>query len=147
VCSLEEEGSGSRYGSRVFIRQASVLFSPFFFLADLRDAVTGYVIGGLTAADAGEGWVIRLKVVEDHRSRGIGRLLLEAAITSLATAGAKKILLSVAPGNTNAIRLYRKYGFTETGSHAGYFGTGEDRIIMEFQTTPADDPDARKDRV
>ena len=34
VCSLEEEGSGSRYGSRVFIRQASVLFSPFFFVAE-----------------------------------------------------------------------------------------------------------------
>ncbi|MDD1713860.1 MAG: GNAT family N-acetyltransferase [Methanoregulaceae archaeon] len=137
VSSLEEEGSGSRYGSRVFIRQASVLFSPFFFVAELGDAVTGYAIGGLTAADAGEGWVIRLKIVEGHRSRGMGHLLLDAAVTSLAAAGADKVLLTVAPGNTKAIGLYRKYGFLETGFKAGYFGTGEDRIIMEFRTLPA----------
>jgi [ribosomal protein S18]-alanine N-acetyltransferase len=141
VCSLEEERSGSRYGSRVFIRQASVLFSSFFFVAEIGDAVTGYAIGGLTVADAGEGWVIRLKVLEGHRSRGMGRLLLDAAVTSLAAAGAKKVLLSVAPGNTKAIGLYRKYGFSETGFQPGYFGTGEDRIIMEFRTLPADDPD------
>ena len=137
VSSLEEEGSGSRYGSRVFIRQASVLFSPFFFVAELGDAVTGYAIGGLTAADAGEGWVIRLKIVEGHRSRGMGHLLLDAAVTSLAAAGADKVLLTVAPRNTKAIGLYRKYGFLETGFKAGYFGTGEDRIIMEFRTLPA----------
>lgn len=144
VCSLEEEGSGSWYGSRVSIRQASVLFSPFFFVAELGDAVTGYAIGGLTAADAGEGWVIRLKVVEVHRSRGMGRLLLDAAVLSLAAAGAKKVLLSVAPGNTKAIGLYRKYGFSETAFQAGYFGTGEDRIIMEFRPPPADDPGQEK---
>jgi ribosomal protein S18 acetylase RimI-like enzyme len=137
VSALEEEGSGSPYRSRVFIRQASVLFSAFFFVAEVQDRVTGYAIGSLTAADAKEGWVIRLKVVEEHRSRGMGRLLLDAAVSSLAAAGAQKVLLSVAPGNTKAIRLYKKYGFSETGFQAGYFGTGEDRIIMEFRPAPA----------
>jgi ribosomal protein S18 acetylase RimI-like enzyme len=144
VSSLEEEGSGSRYSSRVFIRQASVLLSPFFFVAEVQDVITGYAIGSPTASDANEGWVIRLKVVESQRSRGMGRLLLEAAITTLASAGAQKVLLSVAPGNTKAIRLYKKYGFFETSFQAGYFGTGEDRIIMEFRTAPADDPDGAR---
>jgi ribosomal-protein-alanine N-acetyltransferase len=139
VSSLEEEGSGSRYGSRVFIRQASVLFAPFFFVAELQDTVTGYAIGSLTAADAKEGWVIRLKVIEGHQSRGIGRLLLDAAVTSQAAAGAKKVLLSVAPGNTKAIALYTTYGFSEIAFKEGYFGTNEDRIIMEFRTAPAGD--------
>ena len=141
VSSLEEDRSGSRYGSRVFIRQASVLFSPFFFVARVQDVVTGYAIGSLTAADANEGWVIRLKVIERHRSRGMGRLLLDATVRALDAAGAKKVLLSVAPGNTKAIRLYKKYGFSETAFQAGYFGTGEDRVIMEFRKAFADDPD------
>jgi [ribosomal protein S18]-alanine N-acetyltransferase len=137
VSSLEEEGSGSQYRSRVFIRQASVIFSPFFFVAEVQAVVTGYAIGSLTAADANEGWVIRLKVVEEHRSRGMGRLLLDAVVSTLADAGAIKVLLSVAPGNIKAIRLYKKFGFSETAFLAGYFGTGEDRIIMEFRTAPA----------
>ena len=83
--------------------------------------------------------MIRLKVVEGHQSRGIGRLLLDAAVTSQATAGAKKVLLSVAPGNTKAIALYTTYGFSEIAFQEGYFGTGEDRIIMEFRTAPEGD--------
>jgi len=141
VCLLEEERSGSRYGSAVFIRQASVVFSPFFFIAELRQAVTGYTIGSLTSVDAREGWVLRLKVVEGLRSRGIGRLLLDTVVTSLAAAGAKKVLLSVAPGNKNAIGLYKKYGFSEIGFQTGYFGEGEDRIIMAFRTMPGEEPE------
>lgn len=140
VCLIDKGGSGSRYGSAVFVRQASVVFSPFFFVAELKDSVTGYAIGGLTAADPLEGWVLRLKVVEGARSRGIGRLLLDAVINNLTGAGANRILLSVAPGNRVAVGLYRRYGFSKIGFQAGYFGPGEDRFIMEFRSVPSVDP-------
>lgn len=144
VCLLEEEGSGSRYGSAVFIRQASVVFSPFFFVTELKGAVIGYAIGGMTAVDAREGWVLRLKVVEEARSRGIGRLLLDTVIKTLEVAGADRVLLSVAPGNRVAVGLYRRYGFSKIGFQAGYFGPGEDRIIMECRTIPAGDPEKQE---
>jgi ribosomal-protein-alanine N-acetyltransferase len=115
-------------------------------VAELEKVITGYTIGSLTSSDAREGWVLRLKVIEGARSRGIGRLLLDAAVTSLASAGAERVLLSVAPGNSIAIGLYNKYGFSEIGIQAGYFSEGEDRIIMEFRTDPAESPDTVQER-
>jgi ribosomal-protein-alanine N-acetyltransferase len=134
VCCLERGRSGSSYGSAVFIRQASVIFSPFFFVADQRGEVVGYGIGALDQGDMEEGWILRLKVDEYLRSRGIGHLLLDRVVCSLIDAGAARILLSVAPDNNKAIRLYVRYGFSKIHTLTCYFGDGEDRIIMQLET-------------
>jgi ribosomal-protein-alanine N-acetyltransferase len=133
VCLYERMRSRSTYGSAVFIRQASVIFSQFFFVAEHEGIVGGYGIGALNQNNMEEGWVLRLNVDQHLRSRGIGRLLLEHVIGSLIVAGATRILLSVAPGNTSAIRLYERFGFLKTQFLANYFGNGEDRIIMLYE--------------
>jgi ribosomal-protein-alanine N-acetyltransferase len=133
ICLFEGMRSGSAYGSAVFIRQASVIFSPFFFVAELEGNVGGYGIGALNQGDMREGWVLRLNVAEDLRSRGIGRLILEQVVRSLVDAGATRIKLSVAHDNITAIRLYERFGFSKNDILANYFGDGEDRIIMQYE--------------
>jgi ribosomal-protein-alanine N-acetyltransferase len=132
VCRFDAIRSGSMYGSAVFIRQASVVFSPFFFVADLEGNVGGYGIGALKQGDREEGWILRLNVDEHLQSRGIGRQLLEHVIRSLVLAGAIRILLSVSPDNTPAIRLYERFGFLKTHLMPNYFGVGEDRTVMRY---------------
>lgn len=130
ACLLEEERSGSRYASAVFVRQAAVIFPSFFFIAAMDREVVGYGIGALNQEDRSEGWILRLRVREAYRGKGIGGKVLRRVVSSLTRAGAERIFLSVAPGNDSARRLYRKSGFRESEVRPSYFGAGEDRIIM-----------------
>jgi ribosomal-protein-alanine N-acetyltransferase len=134
ICLLEKEGSESSYAAAVFIRQASAIFLPFFFVAVQEGEVAGYGIGALNQGDREEGWILRLKVRKQLQSRGIGRLLLDRVVSTLRETGAMRVLLSVSPGNTRAVGLYKRYGFLEIQILDRYFGDGEERIIMKLET-------------
>jgi putative acetyltransferase len=49
------------------------------------------------------------------RGRGVGSLLMTAAIEKARADGLHKLSLEVFPSNTTAIALYRKFGFVEEG--------------------------------
>lgn len=57
--------------------------------------------------------------------------MLERGLQGLAAAGAREVFLSVAPDNRGAILLYEKMGFSCSQEVSGYFGPGEDRLIMK----------------
>lgn len=60
--------------------------------------------------------LVGMMVAGSHRSRGIGRLLLAAALEKLrATPGIAQVTLSVTAGNDAAIGLYRSQGFARYG--------------------------------
>ena len=59
--------------------------------------------------------VLGMGVHKDYRGRGIGRLLLEAALAKAKEIGLIRVDLTVYAGNTAAISLYRKCGFVEEG--------------------------------
>ena len=56
-----------------------------------------------------------MMVARDWRSRGVGSMLVAAAIEWGRENGLHKLTLSVFPHNSAAIRLYRKFGFVEEG--------------------------------
>lgn len=60
------------------------------------------------------GWVHDLYVAPAARGRGAGPALLDAAVAALRDAGAELILLTVAPANPAARRLFERRGFTVT---------------------------------
>jgi GNAT superfamily N-acetyltransferase len=63
--------------------------------------------------------VVEYMVVDEkHRSRGIGRQLLEYAVEKAREAGCYKIMLSSNKRRTDAHRFYRSVGFT--ASHEGF---------------------------
>ncbi len=60
--------------------------------------------------------LVGMMVADTHRGRGIGRMLLAAAITRLrATPGLAQVTLSVTAGNRAAIGLYESAGFVRYG--------------------------------
>ena len=59
--------------------------------------------------------VAELGVAPDRRRRGLGRALLAAASTRLATLGESRWALYVTVGNEPAIHLYRALGFEQAG--------------------------------
>ena len=67
------------------------------------------------------------------RRQGIGRRLLDAAVTAAREAGLTRIELEVFSSNTNAITLYERYGFEHEGVHRRgriLDGRVEDVVIM-----------------
>jgi len=130
VCELEQGEKGSPYSAAVFIRQASVLFSRTFLVAVRRGIVVGYTIGAVPQAAFEEGWVLRLRVADRYHRRSIGTSLLSSLFSIFALLPVRRVVLTVASGNHPARALYHGLGFEETGFLPGYFGEGEDRLVL-----------------
>ena len=64
-----------------------------------------------------EGWVSELVVRERFRGRGIGRILLAAAIAECRLRGGHQVMLEVAHERTAARALYAAAGFEERGKY------------------------------
>jgi RimJ/RimL family protein N-acetyltransferase len=76
-----------------------------------------------------------LMVAADHRRRGVGTALLEAAVEWARQAGVRKLELHVFPWNKAAIALYDRFGFVREGYRRGHYRRGEeyvDAILMAY---------------
>lgn len=110
-----------------------------YLVAEVDGVVSGYVslhqnvplpshahvleINGLAVAPAAQG-------------RGVGRLLVEAAVTHAAGRGARKVTLRVLGPNEGARRLYERCGFVVEGVLRGEFelaGRLVDDVLMAYR--------------
>jgi RimJ/RimL family protein N-acetyltransferase len=77
-----------------------------------------------------------LMIAVTHRRRGIGRALLEQAVSWARDAGIRKLELHVFPWNEPAIRLYEQFGFTREGLRRDHYRRGEeyvDAVLMAYR--------------
>jgi len=93
-----------------------------------REPIVGFVGVWLTLDEA---HIVTIAVRESHRGRGIGELMLIAAI-ALATLNEREVIaLEVRASNQAAQALYEKYGFRKVGvRHRYYSDNHEDAVIM-----------------
>jgi mycothiol synthase len=86
-----------------------------WFVARVRGAVVGVLESSDQALVHHEGWIKHLGVLAQHRSQGLGRALVAAAIAAYAAKGRRWAGLGVAVSNpTGAYRLYTAMGFEPT---------------------------------
>ena len=62
------------------------------------------------------GWINYLAVAPEHRRRGFGRRMMEAAEAGLRELGCPKINLQVRRSNEQAVNFYRSLGFIQDES-------------------------------
>jgi ribosomal-protein-alanine N-acetyltransferase len=75
--------------------------------------------------------VMNLAVRPGARRRGLGRFLLEAALTRAGRAGARRALLEVRAGNDAARALYAGCGFVLLGRRKRYYSDPpEDALVL-----------------
>jgi RimJ/RimL family protein N-acetyltransferase len=77
-----------------------------------------------------------LMVAAGHRRRGIGRALLEQAVTWARESAVSKLELHVFPWNEPAIKLYEAFGFEQEGVRRGHYvrdGELVDAILMAYR--------------
>jgi ribosomal-protein-alanine N-acetyltransferase len=101
----------------------------FFYVArHPAGRLAGYVVGWYVLD---EGELANLAVAPDLRSRGIGRLLLDAILSDASARGTTQLYLEVRASNTAAIQLYSTRGFEEVGRRARYYRRPtEDALIL-----------------
>ena len=79
---------------------------------------------------------VGLMVARDHRRRGTGTALMEAAEGWARAAGVRKLELHVFPHNEAAIALYERLGYEREGFRRGHYRRGSDfadAILMAKQ--------------
>jgi ribosomal-protein-alanine N-acetyltransferase len=77
--------------------------------------------------------LLNVAIHPEHRGLGHGRDLVEAVIAEARAARARVVFLEVRAGNVVARRLYRLLGFRDLGVRRGYYGPGQDAIVMELR--------------
>ena len=81
-----------------------------------------------------------LVVAAEHRRRGIGRLLLDTAVTWARGTGIRKLELHVFPWNEPAIRLYETFGFVREGLRRRHYRRDDadvDALLMAYHLPSA----------
>jgi RimJ/RimL family protein N-acetyltransferase len=81
-----------------------------------------------------------MMVAASHRRRGVGRTLLQAAVTWAESVGVTKLELHVFPWNEPAIRLYESVGFEREGLRRAHYvrdGIAVDALLMAYHLPPA----------
>ena len=106
---------------------AALLATPGTFAFHHPD---GFVLAR-TAGDEAE--ILTLAVMTSARGKGLGRLLLQAAINQAQALGAVTMFLEVGVDNPAALALYYGLGFTRVGARKAYYaaqpGSGDALVL------------------
>jgi ribosomal-protein-alanine N-acetyltransferase len=73
-----------------------------------------------------------LAVAAGARRRGVGAGLLAAALAEARAAGLARVHLELRASNLAALALYRRFGFAALGRRPGYYGGGEDALLLSL---------------
>jgi ribosomal-protein-alanine N-acetyltransferase len=106
--------------------------NPSVYFRVATEGAVGPVVGYVVAWFAGgEGEIANVAVAPSARGRGIGGMLLDAAIAAARDRGAAALYLDVRESNARARALYDSRGFVEVGRRRRYYRQpAEDAIVL-----------------
>jgi ribosomal protein S18 acetylase RimI-like enzyme len=109
--------TGAKYASFLGFQLAAA--NAVVLVAEHGGGVVGYAYASVEGYDymslRGPAGVLQDLIVDpDYRGRGVGCLLLRAALSSLRARGVPRVVLSTAAQNEKAQRLFERIGFRRT---------------------------------
>ena len=96
----------------------------------LRGTIVGYTCAWRVTDEV---HLLNIAVHPERRGFGLGRALLESLVEQAHAGRARVVFLEVRAGNVVARRLYRRIGFRDLGIRRGYYGPGQDAVVMELR--------------
>ena len=82
-----------------------------------------------------KGHVVSVAVIDEHRGKGFGSVLVNEAIKGVKIRQCSELYLEVRCSNNDAVRLYEKLGFSIIQRLKAYYRDGEDAYVMAIEIT------------
>ena len=95
--------------------------------------ITGYLLIRLAGNEAE---LLRIAVHPDRRLEGVGRLLLQAAITELEHKRVERCFLEVRADNEAAVALYGRFPARHVSRRASYYRDGTEALVLSLDISP-----------
>lgn len=124
--------------SEVFYYDLLDSFPEGFLVAETAGTVVGYLmlrvefgfsnIRGFSLTKKAH--VVSVAVLNEHQRKGLGWALMEEGHRAGVAKGCKEVFLEVRVGNTPAIDLYKKMGYSTAQRLYSYYRDGEDAFLM-----------------
>jgi ribosomal-protein-alanine N-acetyltransferase len=103
------------------------------YLAHIGDDIVGGCQLLRVLDEPGYFYMVGFYVRAAWEGRSMGGKILGAVTDLCKGLGAEGLMLTVAPDNVKALRLYRSAGFVDEAYVPGFYGEGEDRYIMRLR--------------
>lgn len=112
-----------------------------FIVAEVEKKLVGYIMCKIEYGFSNfkklgfvkKGHVVSVAVLPECRQKGIGRALVEEAISGVRLKKSDELYLEVRCSNNEAIRLYEKLGFIIKQRLKAYYRDGEDAYLMSIE--------------
>jgi ribosomal-protein-alanine N-acetyltransferase len=134
VATVEREIYPQPWSARIFFDELAQSNRTYIVVTDDGEIV-GY--GGLMVIED-DAHITTLAVVPGFRRMRLGTRILLTLVERGLAAGARHLTLEVRATNTDAQRLYERFGFAPVGKRKGYYA-GEDAIVMWALDVHADE--------
>lgn len=99
----------------------------WYAVAEAGEDIVGYA--GLRAVPP-EAEINTVAVAPVAQGTGLGSRLVEAMLDEAGRRGCTQVFLEVREDNLAAQRLYSRHGFERIGTRPGYYGPGQDALVM-----------------
>jgi len=127
--------------SDYFYESLLVEIPEAFVVAEIRGKHVGYIMckteyGFSNFKKLGfvkKGHMVSVAVLDEHRKKGIGRVLVEECIKGIKSKKCDEFHLEVRCSNNEAVRMYEKLGFVIRQQLNAYYRDGEDAYLMAIE--------------
>ena len=114
-----------------------------FIVAEISGKIVGYIMCKIEHGFSNfkklgfvkKGHVVSIAVIDEHRRKGFGSILVDEAVKGVKTIQGSELYLEVRCSNNDAVRLYEKLGFSITQRLKAYYRDGEDAYVMAIDFT------------
>ena len=112
-----------------------------FIVAEFEGNIIGYVMckvefGFSNFRKLGfvkKGHVVSIAILEQHRGKKVGTILMEEAMSGLVARRTEEVYLEVRVSNYAAIKMYEKLNFKVKSRLKSYYRDGEDAYLMALE--------------
>jgi len=114
-----------------------------FIVAEISGKIVGYIMCKIEHGFSNfkklgfvkKGHVVSIAVIDEHRRKGFGSVLVDEAVKGVKTIHGSELYLEVRCSNNDAVKLYEKLGFSIIQRLKAYYRDGEDAYVMAIDFT------------
>lgn len=129
ILSIEQESFTDPYPEFLIRRLLRECHDNFLVALDQRGVLAGYCVASSSGRSS---HLISIAVSRTHRREGVATALMRSLFAILLRKRVDHLTLEVKSTNTEAIRLYKKLGFEESGVLQNYYSNGEPAVRMKL---------------